>query len=101
MAAAGQWIFWVSICLVAYTYLAYPALLWLFTFRKRPSVYEEPENWPSMSLIISAYNDWMAEFCSHDRSRLVGPPMLPTEESSSRRGVTGLTQPLAKAVSVM
>ena len=57
MAAAGQWIFWVSICLVAYTYLAYPALLWLFTFWKRPSVYEEPENWPSMSLIISAYNE--------------------------------------------
>ncbi|SVD79014.1 uncharacterized protein METZ01_LOCUS431868, partial [marine metagenome] len=57
MAAAGQWIFWVSICLVAYTYLAYPALLWLFTFWKRPSVYEESENWPSMSLIISAYNE--------------------------------------------
>ncbi len=29
---------------------------------------------------IRAWNDWMAEFCSHDRSRLVGPPMLPTEE---------------------
>ena len=29
---------------------------------------------------MRAYNDWIAEFCSHDPDRLIGPPMLPAEE---------------------
>ncbi len=29
---------------------------------------------------MRAWNDWLAEFCSYDPARLIGPPMLPTEE---------------------
>ena len=57
MAAAGWWIFWVCLGLVTYTYLAYPALLWLFTFWRRTARYEEPASWPSLTLVISAYNE--------------------------------------------
>ena len=31
---------------------------------------------------LRAYNDWLGEFCSHDRRRLIGPPLLPTEEET-------------------
>jgi predicted TIM-barrel fold metal-dependent hydrolase len=29
---------------------------------------------------LCAWNDWVADFCSYDRERLIGPPLLPTEE---------------------
>ena len=49
--------FWVSLLLVVYTYLLYPVLLWLLTFRKRSPRYAVPAEWPSVSLIIAAYNE--------------------------------------------
>ncbi|MBI3743274.1 MAG: amidohydrolase [Chloroflexi bacterium] len=39
---------------------------------------------------IRAWNDWLAEFCSHDRARLVGPPLLPTEEETIEMALTEL-----------
>ena len=57
MAAAGFWVFWICLCFIAYTYLLYPLLLWLFTFWKRRPIYEAPQEWPNLSLVIAAYNE--------------------------------------------
>lgn len=53
----GFYLFWTSASLVVYTYLLYPALLWLLTFWKRKPAYAEPRQWPAVSLIITAYNE--------------------------------------------
>ena len=39
---------------------------------------------------MQAWNDWLAEFCSHDRARLIGPPLLPTEEDDIQVAVREL-----------
>ena len=49
--------FWVAAFLVAYTYLLYPALLWLCTTGRRAHAADDPDTWPSVSLVISAYNE--------------------------------------------
>lgn len=50
-------LFWISVLGVGYTYLFYPLLLWLLTFWRRPPAYPELRELPSVSLIISAYNE--------------------------------------------
>ena len=50
-------LFWVSVLGVGYTYLLYPLLLWLLTCWRRPPAYPELRELPSVSLIISAYNE--------------------------------------------
>ena len=47
----------IVLSLVAYTYIGYPLLLWLMTFWKRWSQYEETGSWPAVSILISAYNE--------------------------------------------
>ncbi|NKB67528.1 MAG: glycosyltransferase [Candidatus Latescibacteria bacterium] len=50
-------LFWLSVFLIAYTYLFYPALLWLLTQMTRTPQYDPIDDWPSLSLIICAYNE--------------------------------------------
>ncbi|MBM3278498.1 MAG: glycosyltransferase family 2 protein [Candidatus Handelsmanbacteria bacterium] len=50
-------LFWVSVLGVGHTYLLYPLLLWLLTCWRRPPSYPELPEKPSLSLIISAYNE--------------------------------------------
>ena len=50
-------VFWAAVLLVVYTYLLYPALLWLLTLGKRPAEYVDPDEWPSVSLVLVAYNE--------------------------------------------
>ena len=49
--------FWVAAFLVTYTYLLYPVLLWLLTLGRRAEVHGDPQEWPSLTLVISAYNE--------------------------------------------
>jgi len=49
--------FWVSAFLVSYTYLLYPTLLWLLTLGRRAAAVADPDQWPSLSLVICAYNE--------------------------------------------
>ena len=48
-----------SFALLAYAYVGYPALLWLLgkVRRARPTRAGEPTRWPSISIIVSAYNE--------------------------------------------
>jgi len=48
-----------SFTLLAYTYGGYAALLWLLgkVTRARPGRSGEPDRWPSVSVIVSAYNE--------------------------------------------
>src|SRR2546428_2225035 len=48
-----------SFALLAYAYVGYPALLWLLSkvSRARPTRAGEPTRWPSISIIVSAYNE--------------------------------------------
>ncbi len=50
-------LFWLFVFLVASTYLFYPLVLWLLTVGKTTPLYAVPETWPSVSLIITAYNE--------------------------------------------
>ena len=48
---------WISVFLIAYTYLFYPVLLWLLTQATRVPQYDSIDDWPTLSLIICAYNE--------------------------------------------
>ena len=50
-------LFWISALGVSHTYLFYPLLLWLLTCWRRPPVYPQLRELPTVSLIISAYNE--------------------------------------------
>jgi len=49
--------FLTAVALVVYTYLLYPAALWLLTFWKREPVPTAPEQWPLLTVIIVAVNE--------------------------------------------
>src|SRR5207245_11804733 len=49
-------IFWLSAAVVAYAYAGYPLLLWVVQFLFRQPVRKAPIE-PSVSLLISAYNE--------------------------------------------
>ena len=49
-------VFWISLILIIYTYFGYPLLLALFAGLARKKHYEKKE-YPSVSLIIAAYNE--------------------------------------------
>ncbi len=53
-------VFWVCLGLVAYAYLGYPLLIWLtsrFFRREAPAEHERDADLPSVSLLVSAYNE--------------------------------------------
>src|SRR5215831_18414369 len=54
-------IFWLSLVGIAYPYIGYPALLWLLCRLRKPRALEGPatehDQLPSVTLIVSAYNE--------------------------------------------
>lgn len=52
-------IFWLSATLIVYTYFIYPVILYLLSKLKDEHTvcFDEPKWWPSVSLIIAAYNE--------------------------------------------
>jgi cellulose synthase/poly-beta-1,6-N-acetylglucosamine synthase-like glycosyltransferase len=60
--AIVDWPEWYLVAMVAagailYAYLLYPMSLWLLTFWRRRTHPVPPEQWPSVSLVIAAYNE--------------------------------------------
>ncbi|MEW5802719.1 MAG: glycosyltransferase family 2 protein [bacterium] len=54
----GPLLWMVSLFLIFYIYLGYPLLLFLFSLNRLPKEpVGEPQDWPSVSIIISAYNE--------------------------------------------
>src|SRR6266566_6640549 len=53
---AARLIFWLSAALVVYAYIGYPLLLWMLQFLFRRPVQKAAIE-PSVSLLISAYNE--------------------------------------------
>ena len=49
--------FWTAAGLVLYTYLGYPLLLWVLTLGRRRQRGSRPPEPPSVSLIVTAYNE--------------------------------------------
>ena len=50
-------IFWLTILLLIHAYILYPTSLWVFNwFRRKPEIVT-PHTYPSISIIISAYNE--------------------------------------------
>jgi len=49
-------LFWTSLCLICYTYLGYPLLLSFMTAIKKKDV-NKADYWPTVSLVIPAYNE--------------------------------------------
>ena len=52
-----RWVAVVSAWAVVHSYLLYPGLLWLLTIGRRQPTPDPPASWPSVSLIIAAYNE--------------------------------------------
>lgn len=52
-------VFWTALCVVAYTYVIYPALIWLAArlFGRDRSPILTPSELPRVSLLIAAYNE--------------------------------------------
>ena len=50
-------VFAVSLFLIVYTYLLYPALLWLLTFGRPRQTFPDSTAEPKVSLILAAYNE--------------------------------------------
>ncbi len=42
---------------IFYTYVLYPVILWLLAFWRRPTEPSPPQPWPTVSLVIAAYNE--------------------------------------------
>jgi len=58
LPALPQLIFWTLLLLICYTYVGYPALLWLLArLRPRPVQKIAPDIWPRVSLIIAGRNE--------------------------------------------
>ncbi|HIG16853.1 MAG TPA: glycosyltransferase, partial [Candidatus Handelsmanbacteria bacterium] len=53
----GVDIFWVATGLILYTYLGYPILLSLLTAGRRQPTYEPAAQLPTVSLIVTAFNE--------------------------------------------
>ncbi len=51
------WLFWGGAGLAVYSYLGYPLLTTLLARLRPPSRFEPPEEWPSLTLLIAAYNE--------------------------------------------
>lgn len=56
-------VFWVSVFLLVYSYFIYPLILKLLVKPEEIKL-KEPENWPSVDIIIAAYNE---ESCIGER----------------------------------
>lgn len=50
-------IFWISVLLIIYTYFAYPAGIWILANRVKLTPAEQPNQWPSITLLVPVYND--------------------------------------------
>ncbi|MEI6789039.1 MAG: glycosyltransferase family 2 protein [bacterium] len=50
-------LFWSSVAVIVYVYIGYPFIIWLLSrFRPEPSP-PPTENWPTVSLVITAFNE--------------------------------------------
>jgi cellulose synthase/poly-beta-1,6-N-acetylglucosamine synthase-like glycosyltransferase len=50
--------FWGAAALISYAYAGYPVVLWLLSLGRRPkAVQEDPAQWPTLTLIVAAYNE--------------------------------------------
>src|SRR5262245_41357656 len=48
----------LPLSLLAYSYLGYPALLWLLSrFRRQRSSDLSPDQWPTVSVVLAAFNE--------------------------------------------
>jgi cellulose synthase/poly-beta-1,6-N-acetylglucosamine synthase-like glycosyltransferase len=50
-------IFWLTIALLIHTYINYPLTLWIITLFKSEAIKVKPSSLPSVSILISAYNE--------------------------------------------
>lgn len=55
----AAWLFWLSVGLIVYAYVGYPVLIYVLSrvFGRRPAPPLSPAEWPSVSLLIAAYNE--------------------------------------------
>ena len=86
-----------SLTLLAYAYGGYPVLLWLLSkvTRARPGRAGEPTEWPSVSVIVSAYNE---EQVIADRVRNLLELDYPTDKLEVVIGSDGSTDRTATIV---
>ncbi|HEV2382530.1 MAG TPA: glycosyltransferase family 2 protein [Terriglobia bacterium] len=49
------WLFWISLAFISYTFVGYPTLLWMLSWRGSKS-HQRANIWPKVSLIIVAHN---------------------------------------------
>ena len=57
MACLGWWLVGAALAVVLVAYAGYPLWLWLTTRRRRGGGATSPESWPSISIVIPAYNE--------------------------------------------
>ena len=58
MAAALTILFWVLVCVVVYTYIAYPLLIAAIArLKQRKEQLQLPDNLPQVTLFVTAFNE--------------------------------------------
>ena len=90
-------IFWLSAVVVAYAYLGYPLLLWLAQFLFRRPVRKAPIE-PSVSLLISAYNEAQVIAAKVRNSLALDYPADRLEIVIASDGSTDATLPIVRSL---
>ncbi len=57
MSTAALVTFWLSVGVILYVYVGYPLLLALIALVRKPVKLADPDTWPSVTLLITAYNE--------------------------------------------
>ncbi|MBD03503.1 MAG: glycosyl transferase [Gemmatimonadetes bacterium] len=96
-----EWRAWIFVAIAAfggtvYSYLLYPCLMWLFTFWRRHIVPSPPQDWPSVSLVIAAYNEQDVLAAKIDNSLALNYPG-PVQVVVVSDGSTDSTEDIARS----
>jgi cellulose synthase/poly-beta-1,6-N-acetylglucosamine synthase-like glycosyltransferase len=89
-------IFWACVAIIAYVYVGYPLLLWVLASWTNRRSLAEPAAWPTVSLIVAAYNEERVLAAKLDNSLKLDYPPERLEICVASDGSTDRTDAIAR-----
>ena len=92
-----QILFWLAVILIVYVYFGYPAILWLFSrIKGKITVTLREDYQPTVSLIISAYNEEKVIYKKLENALAIDYPREKLEIIVAANGCTDRTEEIVK-----